>query len=237
VLGHTVFDFYPEEIAREFHEDDQRILATGEALLKHEEKILDASGAERWLETTKVPWRGEGSELLGLVCIARDITEQKTAAESLRQANAELAESREEVLGAMKKLQSAHQELRSVQLQLIEAEKMKSIGRLAAGVAHEVKNPLAVLKIGSEYLASQEFARDETTQAVLADMTDAVNRADAVIRGLLDFSAPKKLEVQLENLNDVIDRALTLVRGEMKSIELVRELQRNLPTLKLDAGR
>jgi signal transduction histidine kinase len=68
-------------------------------------------------------------------------------------------------------------------------------------------------------------------------MTDAVNRADAVIRGLLDFSAPKKLEVQLENLNDVIDRALTLVRGEMKSIELVRELQRNLPTLKLDAGK
>jgi PAS domain S-box-containing protein len=236
VVGRTVHDFYPEEIAREFQEDDAAVLASGEAMTNHEERIL-REGGERWVQTTKVPWRGEDGELLGLVCISRDITEQREAEASLRQAYADLARSREEVLGAMSKLQGAHQELRSVQLQLIEAEKMKSIGRLAAGVAHEVKNPLAVIKIGAEYLSSQEFARDATTQAVLADMTDAVNRADKVIRGLLDFSAPKKLEVQLENLNDVLKRALTLVRGEMKSIELVTEMQRTLPTLKLDAGK
>jgi PAS domain S-box-containing protein len=237
VIGRTAFDFYTDEVAETFQQTDNDVLATGVPLINLEERIVDRSGGKRWVQTTKVPWRDDDETMLGLVCISRDITERKAQDEHLREANAELARSREEVLAAMDKLQAAHQELRSVQLQLIEAEKMKSIGRLAAGVAHEVKNPLQVLKIGVEYLSSQESARDEVTGSVLADMTDAVNRADAVIRGLLDFSAPKKLEAQLENLNNILNRALTLVKGEMKGIELIREMQRDLPTLKLDAGK
>jgi signal transduction histidine kinase len=69
-------------------------------------------------------------------------------------------------------------------------------------------------------------------------MGDALSRADKVIRGLLDFSAPKQLEVKRENLNAIIENALQLVRGEMKNgIEIERDLQPNLPPLKLDAGK
>jgi PAS domain S-box-containing protein len=236
VLGRTVFDFYPDDIARNFQADDEAILRSGEAR-HNEEKIIDAHGATRWVLTTKVPWRGDDGTIHGLVCIARDVTEQKKSEENLRQAYADLARGREELLAAMEKLQGAHQELREVQLQLIEAEKMKSIGRLAAGVAHEVKNPLAIIKMGAEFLGTQSFASDPTTKAVLADVGEAVDRADAVIRGLLDFSAPKKIEVRAEDLNAIIDRALTLVRGELKKIELVREFDRRLPALKLDAGK
>ena len=237
VLGRTVFDFYPDEVARHFHADDEAIIHSGEALYNHEERIIDANNSPRWVLTTKVPWRGEDGTIHGLVCISRDVTEQKRSEENLRQANAELARSREEVLAAMDNLQAAHNELRDVQLQLVEAEKMKSIGRLAAGVAHEVKNPLAIIKMGTEFLRSRPSANDPSVRGVLRDLDEAVDRADAVIRGLLDFSAPKKIEVRPEGLNDILDRALTLVRGELKKIELVREYDPRLPKLPLDAAK
>lgn len=238
VLGKSVFDFYPPEVAQHLHEDDQAIFQSGMALVNHEERLTDRDGDVRWVLTTKVPWRDEDGHVLGLVCISRDITGQKVAEENLKQAYADLARSREEVLGAMGKIQAAHNELRQVQLQLIEAEKMKSIGRLAAGVAHEVKNPLAILKMGIDFLSSLDTG-DESAPIILREMSDAVLRADSVIRGLLDFSAPKKLEVFPENLNLIIDGALKLVRGEMKGAdcEIIRELQPDLPEVPLDAAK
>src|SRR5262249_30158690 len=161
----------------------------------------DVHGRPRWQLATKVPWRAEDGAIRGVLCIARDITERKEAAERLRLAYAELAHSREEVLDAMAKLQIAHQELRDVQLQLIDAERMRSMGRLAAGGAHEVKNPLAIIRMGLECLLP---TADETGERVLREMTAAVDRADGVIHGLLDFSAPQKIEVRRENLNEVI---------------------------------
>ncbi|HEX8296860.1 MAG TPA: PAS domain-containing protein, partial [Chthoniobacteraceae bacterium] len=237
VLGRTVFDFFPEEIARSFHENDAAILRSGNPLINHEERVYDFRGQSRWRLTSKLPWRDDAGSILGILCISRDITEQKEAGENLSRAYAELAASREEVLAAMGKLQTAHQELRDVQLQLIEAEKMKSIGRLAAGVAHEVKNPLAIIKMGVDFMEQQELG-DETGKMILKEMGDAVERADSVIRGLLDFSAPKQLEVTRENLNGIIERAITLVRGEMKGgFEIIRELQSDLPLLPLDSGK
>ncbi|MDQ3621819.1 MAG: PAS domain-containing protein [Verrucomicrobiota bacterium] len=234
VLGRTVFDFYPEELAAKFHADDEQVVGTGEPMVNKEERILDSTGRVRWALTTKVPWRGDDGALHGLVCIARDITEQREAQESLRLAYADLERSREELLTAINRLQAAHGELHAVQMQLIEAEKMKSVGRLAAGVAHEVKNPLAVLRIGTEFLGSQEIARDTTIRTILGDMKDAVDRADGVICGLLDFSAPKKLEVQPQDLNEIIKRALTLVRGDLRGARVVRELQPHLPKVQVD---
>jgi PAS domain S-box-containing protein len=237
VRGRTVFDFFPDEMATSFHQGDMTVADARQPLLNQEERMVDAHGNPSWRLTSKIPWLDDDGKTVGLVCISRDVTEQKRAEEHLKKANAELAASREELLHAVRNLQQAHGELREVQLQLIEAEKMKSIGRLAAGVAHEVKNPLAILKIGLEFLNTQK-ATDEHTPEILREMEEALSRADNVIRGLLDFSAPKQLEVKREDLNAIINNALVLVRGEMKNgMEIERDLQVNLPLLKLDAGK
>jgi len=237
VLGRTVFDFLPDELAQRFHASAMAVIASGEPEINELEQTLTPERAARALLTTKVPWRDDDGQVLGVLCIARDITEQKEAAENLRQANYELARSREEIVVKMEELQEAHQELRSVQLQLIEAEKMKSIGRLAAGVAHEVKNPLAVLRMGLEYLRAQHSG-DETAMSVAQEMWDAVDRADVVIRGLLDFSAPKQLELAPTSLNGIIEHTLKLVRCELKpGMRVQRELQRDLPPVRLDAPK
>jgi len=237
VIGRTVFDFFPKEIAEGFHQKDMAIVQTGEPLLNHEERTVSRTGESRWMLTTKVPWRDDDGSILGVLCITRDVTEQKLAAERLRRANIELEQSREATLCALNDLQGAHTQLREVQLQLVEAEKMKSIGRLAAGVAHEVKNPLAVVRMGVEFLQAH-LGSDETALDVIKEMSDAVARADGVVRGLLDFSAPKRLQLAPADLNALVEHAFVLVRGERRGeVEIVTEFQPDLPLAPLDSDK
>jgi PAS domain S-box-containing protein len=222
VVGKTVFDFFPKELAERFHADDDAILRSGEPLNNREEPIVDDDGTRRWISTTKVPFRDAAGRILGLVCLSRDISEEKRAKEDLLRAHAGLKE--------------AHENLRALQLQLVDAEKMKSIGRLAAGVAHEVKNPLAIITMGIEYLAQLDFGDDPSAQDIIREVSIALKRADHVVRSLLDFSAPKQLEVAEEDMNAVIEEALALTRGILaeKEIDIVRELAPDLPPLRID---
>ena len=129
-------------------------------------------------------------------------------------------------------------ELQDANMKLMQAEKMESIGRLAAGVAHEVKNPLAIIQMGADFL-SQEMAKDEITGGVIKDIDEAVHRADTVIRGLLDFSRDKKLELTTGSINEVIECSLQLVGHEMRQrqIEVRTNLTDNLPSLQLDTNK
>jgi len=125
-------------------------------------------------------------------------------------------------------------------LKLIQTAKLESIGRLAAGVAHEVKNPLAVIQLGIDYLnqtAKATANRDciETIQ----EMDDAVRRADAVIKGLLDFSRSEQLSLSLLDLNSVIEESLLLVKHELtrNHISLEKHLADPLPQVELDRNK
>ena len=128
--------------------------------------------------------------------------------------------------------------LKSAQLQLIHAEKLESIGRLAAGVAHEVKNPLAVIQLGVDYL-SQTLRENKDVTETVGDMDDAVKRADTVIKGLLEFSRPTELEIKILNLNTVLEESLLLVKYELskKNISLDKQLDDELPDVELDRNK
>jgi signal transduction histidine kinase len=181
--------------------------------------------------------RDAAGALLGYLGVASDITERNQAEARLRRSYTKLTASREELLSANENLRLAHGALHDVQFQLVEAEKMKSIGRLAAGVAHEVKNPLAVLKVGLEILSAGK-TDDGEKSLILHEMTEAIQSADRVVFGLLDFSAPKQVEMKHENLNAIINVALTLVRGGMKgAFEAVCEFDPHLPRVGLDVGK
>jgi PAS domain S-box-containing protein len=229
VIGRTAFDFFPPERAAGFKKDDETVMTSGKPMENREESVPDARGHNRWLLTTKAPIiNAETGAVERLVCIRRDVTQMKEAEEKLKAANLELSQT-------LSNLKEASEELRTMQLQLIEAEKMKSIGRLAAGVAHEVKNPLAIINMGVDYIEGLETG-DGNTKEILHEMRAAVKRADNVIRGLLDFSAPRQLEATDESLTDILERALLLVRGEMsgQQYQLVTDFQPNLPVLRLD---
>ncbi len=137
-------------------------------------------------------------------------------------------------------LLQSHEALKHAQLKLIQTAKLESIGRLAAGVAHEVKNPLAVIQLGVDYLtrAMKDTANRDCIETV-QDMADAVQRADAVIKGLLDFSRSEQLSLSQFDMNSVIEESLLLVKHELtrNHISLEKHLAEPLPQVELDRNK
>ena len=228
IIGKTDWDFYPAELAAKYQEDDREVIRTGKSFETIEENVAP-DGQKIYVQVVKTPIRDAKGQILGTQCIFWDITERKRFEEQLQKTNAELASSEAA-------LRRSHEELKAAQLQLIQAEKMESIGTLAAGVAHEVKNPLAILQMGVNYLAKKMTATDENITMVLQEMREAITRADAITRGLLDFAASKQLAVKPEDFNRLIQDTLKMVRHELskKGIEVVRLLGDGLPKVAAD---
>jgi two-component system, sensor histidine kinase and response regulator len=76
LIGKTAFEAFPQEMAAQFHADDQQILESGKSLINLERHTVDADGNERIVLTTKVPLRDEQGNITGLVGISRDVTER-----------------------------------------------------------------------------------------------------------------------------------------------------------------
>ena len=90
VVGKTDYDFHPPDKAREFFEDEQRIIQTGVAMINKSEKRVDINGETVWTSTTKVPLLDSEGRVMGIAGISRDITEQVLSQEALRQAHDQL---------------------------------------------------------------------------------------------------------------------------------------------------
>ncbi|NQU95164.1 MAG: hypothetical protein HQ549_02900 [Candidatus Omnitrophica bacterium] len=140
---------------------------------------------------------------------------------------------------AMERLTAAYAQLQEAQSQLVRAEKMNVIGTLASGIAHEVKNPLATISQGLEYLSKNINSKDENVNSILNYMEDAVKKADGTIRGLLDFSRATALDIKSENLNSVIEESLSLIKmqSEKSKTTVVQDLDKNIPQIEIDKSR
>ncbi|MFH0988637.1 MAG: PAS domain S-box protein [bacterium] len=84
VLNKTAFDFYPETIAAAYYADDQSVIRTGTPVLNKEEFLLDKEGQKHIFSTSKIPLRDMQGQIIGLVGVSREITEQKRTEDALR---------------------------------------------------------------------------------------------------------------------------------------------------------
>jgi signal transduction histidine kinase len=114
---------------------------------------------------------------------------------------------------------------------------LQAVGRLAAGVAHEVRNPLAILEMSLDFLGAEPIS--ETGQAVLQEMKEAVKRSNGVITSLMDLGSPAELGMHATDLHAVIERALTVLGGEIAraGIEIERRFASGLPEPRLDEAK
>ena len=241
-VGKSDFDFFPKGDAQRMFEDEQRVIETGKEISGKLEKKALPDGSVGWTLTTKLPLRNTGGEVIGTCGMSRDITaliEAETALEQernrLKGMNTDLARSRSLLERKLGELEKTHAELKAAQGRLIEAEKAQSIGRLALGVAHEVKNPLAILQMGVDFFSSQPGG-DESAALVLKEMSDAVRRADSIIGELMVFSNSTELNLIPAQVSTVIDSALrpfesALARGKIRVVKLYGS---GLPLVRMD---
>ncbi|MCR4338104.1 MAG: ATP-binding protein [Candidatus Omnitrophica bacterium] len=138
-----------------------------------------------------------------------------------------------------KELKEAYQRLKETQTLLIQAEKMTTVGSIATGLAHEVKNPLATILYGIEFLLTQTRDQKEEVREALQTMREAAKKADQAIRDLLDFSSLSVFQVNDENINDVLKQALKLLHPQCqyKRIQVMIEYGKNIPLLRMDRNR
>jgi PAS domain S-box-containing protein len=140
VQGRTDFDFYPAHLAKKFFDDEQSVLQSGEALLSRQEDAIDRSGQTLTILTTKVPLKDAEGRTIGIIGMGRDITARVAAERQLQAAqDAMHAEMRE-------------RERMAIELQL--AQRLESVGRLAAGIAHELNTPIQYVGDSIHFLRS-----------------------------------------------------------------------------------
>jgi hypothetical protein len=135
----------------------------------------------------------------------------------------------------LESLESANKQLKQAQEELIRTEKLASIGRFAAGVAHEVGNPLGAI-LGYASILQKEGMDREESKDYLKRIEKEIERINRIVRELLDFARPSKFEIKEVEVNEIIESTLSLLsyQKSFKNIETQLEMQPDLPMIKGD---
>ena len=202
VVGFRKIDMlYPDDE----EETKQKMATARSAVLEGKERAVccevrevTKDGRKVWINLTITPMSDDDGQVIGLLGVGKDITERKMAEEELKEA----------------------------QQQLLQSEKLAALGRFASGVAHEVKNPLAIILTGTELLQLELANADETVRMVVKKIEEATLRADDVLKNLLKFVRPSRPEMAKVKPDDLVDDALSFFkyRAPSRNIEIRTQL-------------
>jgi PAS domain S-box-containing protein len=152
--------------------------------------------------------RDRSGRMIGTVLVATDLREMKRLlVEARAAAEAERKQAAER--------EKAYRELQALQTRLIQSEKMSSLGRMAASVAHEINNPLGAIVVYS-HLLLENTAEDFSRRANLQKIVREALRCRDIVRSLLEFARPGAGARQKANLNGIVRAAYELLQGQAK---------------------
>jgi two-component system NtrC family sensor kinase len=157
---------------------------------------------------------------------AAESREMGALSQALNRMADQLLENQEKLAHNVHSLDETNRRLLATTRDLVEAEKLASIGRLAAGVAHEIGNPLGAL-MGYAALLRRRGADPELAEGVEGE----ARRIDRIVRGLLDYARPAPPEREPVDVNSAARAAVGMLRvqGVMRDVEIVTELAEGLP--------
>lgn len=227
LLDKTDYDFFPAELAAKYFADEKQVMDSGQSLFDYEELVEDQDTGELgWTVTTKVLLRDGDGAVNGIVGIGYDVTQRKQMearllerTQALEVANAKLETEKEQQRILIRKLSD-------MQGQLLQSEKMASIGLLAAGVAHEINNPLAF--ISSNFGALERDAKD------ILKLIKAFEGVEALLPG--DARAPVTFMKQDIGLDDIRQDLDALFVESREGLQRVKHIVQNLKDFSRPGG-
>ena len=137
-----------------------------------------------------------------------------------------------------KELSEAYQKLQNTFEQLKKADRLAALGRLSAGVAHEIRNPLGSIKGSIEILESEINPENEKYEFVKI-IKEEIVRLNSIVESFLKFARPPKPKLQLASINDLVETTLILFKKQAQEdkIEIRKELAEDLPAIHLDSDQ
>jgi two-component system cell cycle sensor histidine kinase/response regulator CckA len=212
-IGQHLSFIIPPESTEELA-DILRKLECG-ARIKHLETVrVRKDGSKIDVSISVSPIVGTEGRILGASTIARDITERKRAEAAMR---------------------AKQEELLAMTQQLWQSSKLATMGELAAGIAHELNNPLATVSLRTEFLLRQ-CADDEPKRLALNIIEQEVERMGKLVGNLLQFSRRNHAQISTIDVYQEIENSLDFIKHHLRSrqIGLVREFAGAIPPLHAD---
>jgi PAS domain S-box-containing protein len=230
IAGKTDFEFFPLELAEKYRADDRRIMELGRTVELEEDHVT--KGNLHTVFTVKTPVVNEQGEVIGVLGVFTDITERKRVEESLRES----------------------------ERQLRLAQKLESIGQLAAGIAHEINTPVQYIGDNAQFLSGAfqdlfrvierqtsaaadpaadvdvPYLRSEIPNAV-AQIQEGVGRVATIVRAMKRFSHPGPAEKIPMNIHQGIESTILVSRNEWKYVaDLTTDFDPEMPPIPCVAG-
>jgi two-component system sensor histidine kinase HydH len=134
------------------------------------------------------------------------------------------------------RLAETNRRLEQAQAEARRSERLAALGQLSAGLAHEIRNPLGVIKGSAEMLTQKLQASDELARELAGYISTEVNRLSALVTEFLDFARPLHAQPHPADLVALLDRVLQVVAGRFpgKSVRVERHYASGLPLVPLD---
>ena len=180
----------------------------------------------------------EGAEAIAAGDYSRRIPiqgahELERVADSVNKMAERLIHNQEKLTENIRSLNEVNRALTVARDELVRAEKLASVGQLAAGIAHEIGNPLGAI-IG--YLEVAERRRGVDPE-LLEELRREARRIDKIVKGLLDYARPRQPSSRRTQVNDVVREAVDLLetQGRFKETEVVLRLAEDLPAVQADS--
>ncbi len=137
-----------------------------------------------------------------------------------------------------KKVEERTKELTEIQDHLFQSEKLASLGKLAAGIAHEINNPLGGILIYS-HLLLEDVPKKSPYHENLKKIVKETSRCKDIVKGLLEFARPKEPEASLININDIVESSLALMERQalFQNIKIKKSFTSDMPKIIADSAQ